>query len=63
MIGHVQSRKALLVYENFQFLHSLDSVKLAERLSRNSIDKDRILPVMIEINVGGENQNLVGIYH
>jgi len=54
MIGHVQSRKALLVYDNFQFLHSLDSVKLAERLSRSSIDKDRILPVMIEINVGGE---------
>jgi pyridoxal phosphate enzyme (YggS family) len=54
MIGHVQSRKALPVCENFQFLHSLDSVKLAERLSRSSIDKDRILPVMLEINVGGE---------
>ena len=54
MIGHVQSRKALLVYENFQFLHSLDSVKLAERLSRSSIENDRNLPVMLEINVGGE---------
>jgi len=30
MIGHVQSRKANLVAENFNFLHSLDSLNLPE---------------------------------
>jgi PLP dependent protein len=54
MIGHVQSRKAIQVIENFDYLHSLDSIKLAERLSRISIEIKRILPVMLEINVGGE---------
>ena len=54
MIGHVQSRKALLVCEKFQFLHSLDSVKLAERLSRRLIVIEKILPVMLEVNVSGE---------
>ncbi len=34
MIGHVQSRKARLVCENFGLLHSLDSLKLARRLDR-----------------------------
>ena len=54
MIGHVQSRKALQVCEYFQFLHSLDSVKLAERLSRRSIEIKKIFPVMLEANVIGE---------
>jgi pyridoxal phosphate enzyme (YggS family) len=54
MIGHVQSRKALLVCEYFQYLHSLDSVKLAERLSKFSIEINKPLPVMMEFNVGGE---------
>jgi pyridoxal phosphate enzyme (YggS family) len=54
MIGHVQSRKALIVCENFQYLHSLDSVKLAERLSRFAVDVNKSLPVFLEFNVGGE---------
>ena len=33
MIGHVQSRKAQLVAVNFNFLHSLDGLKLAGRSS------------------------------
>jgi len=32
MIGHVQSRKARLVADHFALLHSLDSLKLAQRL-------------------------------
>ncbi|HNK64603.1 MAG TPA: alanine racemase, partial [Anaerolineales bacterium] len=34
MIGHVQSRKAPLVAANFNFVHSLDSLKLAKRLDK-----------------------------
>ena len=54
MIGHVQSRKAQSVCQYFQYLHSLDSVKLAERLSRFADLFDKALPVWIEFNVGGE---------
>jgi PLP dependent protein len=55
MIGHVQSRKAQLVSENFNFLHSLDSLKLAKRLDRFCGDAKRILPALLEFNLGGED--------
>jgi pyridoxal phosphate enzyme (YggS family) len=54
MIGHVQSRKAQSVCEYFQYLHSLDSVKLAERLSRFALDLNKTLPIWMEFNVSGE---------
>jgi pyridoxal phosphate enzyme (YggS family) len=54
MIGHVQSRKARLVIDHFDLLQSLDSLKLAERLNRMAVEAERVLPVMLELNVGGE---------
>jgi pyridoxal phosphate enzyme (YggS family) len=54
MIGHVQSRKARLVAEHFALLHSLDSLKLAGRLHRFAAEQNRVLPVLLEFNVGGE---------
>ncbi len=54
MIGHVQSRKARLVADHFALLHSLDSLKLAQRLDRFAAEGNRILPVLLELNVGGE---------
>ncbi|MCE7858432.1 MAG: YggS family pyridoxal phosphate-dependent enzyme [Chloroflexi bacterium] len=54
MIGHVQSRKAALVAGNFNFMHSLDSLKLARRLDRFAGEAGRKLPVLLEFNVGGE---------
>jgi pyridoxal phosphate enzyme (YggS family) len=54
MIGHVQSRKARLVTEHFNLMHSLDGLKLAERLDRFAAEAGRSLPVLLEFNVGGE---------
>jgi pyridoxal phosphate enzyme (YggS family) len=54
MIGHIQSRKARHVCEHFNWVESLDSIKLAKRLNRFSDDADRVLPVLLEINVSGE---------
>jgi pyridoxal phosphate enzyme (YggS family) len=54
MIGHVQTRKARLVCENFAWVHSLDSIKLAERLDRFAGELNRVLPFLIECNVSGE---------
>ena len=55
MIGHVQSRKARLVADNFALLHSLDRLKVARRLDQFSFDAGRKLPVLLEFNVGGES--------
>jgi len=54
MIGHVQGRKADLVAGHFDFMHSLDSLKLANRLERFAAEAGRRLPVLLECNVGGE---------
>jgi len=54
MIGHVQSRKARLIADHFALLHSLDSLKLAQRLDRFASEQNRILPVLLEFNVGSE---------
>ncbi|MFZ6030362.1 MAG: YggS family pyridoxal phosphate-dependent enzyme [Chloroflexota bacterium] len=54
MIGHVQSRKAEVVAQNFACVHSLDSLKLAARLDRFAAQAGRVLPVLLECNVSGE---------
>lgn len=54
MIGHIQSRKAALVCEYFDYVHSLDSLKLATRLDRFAGEHGRKLPVLVECNLGGE---------
>lgn len=54
MIGHVQSRKADLIPGKFALMHSLDSLKLASRLDRFAAQAGRLLPVLLEFNVGEE---------
>lgn len=54
MIGHLQSRKARLVVEYFDFMESLDRVDLAEKLDKLLEDQGKVLPVLLEMNVGGE---------
>jgi PLP dependent protein len=54
MIGHVQSRKARLVCEHFDLMQSLDSLHLAAKLSQCAGEQKRRLPVLLELNLGGE---------
>lgn len=54
MIGHIQSRKAKQVLPLFDVVHSVDSLKLAERLARLADEHGKRLPVLLEINISGE---------
>lgn len=54
MIGHLQSNKASKAVELFHAVDSLDSVKLAVRLNAAAEALGNVLPMLIEINVGGE---------
>lgn len=54
MVGHVQSRKAQQVAEVCGIVHSVDGVKLATRLGRAAQQAGRVLPVLLECNVSGE---------
>ncbi|HLQ26691.1 MAG TPA: YggS family pyridoxal phosphate-dependent enzyme [Acidiferrobacterales bacterium] len=53
-IGHLQSNKAKYIPSNFAWLHSLDSVALATKLSRLARQKPTPLKVLIEVNITGE---------
>ena len=54
-IGHLQSNKARRAAELFDTVHSVDSLKLAERLDRAAGELNRRLPVFLEVNLGGES--------
>ena len=54
MIGHVQSRKAQVVAENFVCVHSIDSLKIANRLNHYAQQANRTLSVLMECNVSHE---------
>lgn len=54
MIGHVQRRKAGDAAAQFDWVHSVESAALAERLSRAAGESARRLPVLLECNVSGE---------
>jgi len=55
MVGHIQSRKARdVVRLNFDMVHSVDSLKLAERLNNIAEAAGRSIPILLEMNVSGE---------
>ena len=54
MIGHLQSNKAKKAVELFHAIDSLDSVRLGNQLNAAAAEAGRIVPVLIEINTGGE---------
>jgi len=54
MIGHLQTNKAAKAAELFTAVDSVDSLKLAEKLDAAARSAGKKLPVLIELNVGGE---------
>ncbi len=55
MIGHLQTNKALAAVELFHAIDSVDSVRLARKMNEAAVQMPRKLPILIEINVGGES--------
>ena len=53
LIGHLQSNKAKDAVRLFDVIQTIDSIDLAERLARLA---DRAIDVMLQVNVGGEEQ-------
>ena len=53
-IGHLQSNKAKAISGNFSWLHTLDSLKLASKLSASSIQAECTLNVLIQVNIADD---------
>jgi pyridoxal phosphate enzyme (YggS family) len=59
-IGHLQANKTKAVAENFHWVHTIDRLKIAERLSRQRPFHADALNVCIEVNVDAE-ENKSGV--
>ena len=54
MIGHLQRNKVKYIVGNVTMIHSVDSLRLAEEISKESVKKDVCTEILIEVNVAGE---------
>ena len=54
MVGHLQTNKVKYAVDIFEYIHSLDSVRLAEEIDRCSRIKNKYQKVFIEVNTSGE---------
>jgi hypothetical protein len=54
LVGHLQRNKAGRALELFDIVHSVDSLELAGALERPAGLQGRVLPVLLEVNVGEE---------
>jgi pyridoxal phosphate enzyme (YggS family) len=55
-IGHLQTKKVKKVVEMFDMIESVDSVRLAQEIERCCAARDKLMPVLIEVNSGKEEQ-------
>lgn len=54
MIGHLQTNKVKYIVGKVFLIHSVDSLKLAKEISKESVKKGVESDILIEINVAGE---------
>jgi PLP dependent protein len=56
LIGHLQTNKVKAAVEQFDCIQSVDSLKLAKEISQKAAGLNKVMPVMIEVNISGEEQ-------
>ena len=56
MIGKLQTNKVKFVVPLFDYIHSLDNLKLAEKISVEQEKINKKLKIFIQINIGNEDQ-------
>ena len=69
LIGRLQTNKVKFALRIFDFIHSLDSEKLAIKISEEQIKQEKKPKIFIQVNIGNEDQksginkdNLVDFY-
>ena len=56
MLGSLQSNKAKKAVKLFDYIHSLDNFKLAEKLNKYEKELDRKIKLFIQVNLANESQ-------
>ena len=56
MIGKLQSNKVKQAVDLFDYIHSVDNFKLAEKISNETLKKNKSIKIFIQVNIGNETQ-------
>ena len=56
LIGGLQTNKVKLALNIFDYIHSLDSEKLAIKISKEQVKQKKKLKIFIQVNIGNEDQ-------
>ena len=54
LIGHLQRNKVKYIVDKVELIHSVDSLRLAETIEQEAEKKNRIVNILIEVNVAEE---------
>ena len=58
MIGKLQSNKVKYVIPLFDYIHSLDNIKLAEKITLEQTKINKNLKIFIQVNIGNESKKM-----
>ena len=53
-IGHLQTNKVKQIIDKVSLIHSVDSLHLADAISKAAEKQGIVMPVLLEVNIGGE---------
>ena len=56
MIGGLQTNKVKHAVDLFDYIHSVDSIKLANKIAEEQIKQKKSLKIFLQVNIGKETQ-------
>ena len=56
MIGKLQTNKVKLAVQLFDYIHSVDSMKLAKKIADEQLKLNKKIKIFLQVNIGDENQ-------
>ena len=56
LIGKLQTNKVKFAIKIFDYIHSVDSIKLAKKISDEQIKQNKKVKIFIQVNIGSEQQ-------
>ncbi len=60
-IGHLQTNKVRQIVDKVDLIQSVDSFKLAKEISNQSLKRDKVTDILVEVNIGRE-ENKSGVF-
>lgn len=54
-IGHLQTNKVKYIINSVEMIQSVDSIKLAQEINRLAVNNGKIMDILCEVNIGGED--------